>query len=144
LDRSAGSEAVLRTVAELARAEGARVRLVHVAQPLGPVIVGGSAVAYADQTVAWIEQEVPEYLQKVAVSLSGIEVEMAVRFGDPVEEILREAKSVGFDLIAMATHRRSGVSRLLKGSVAEQVERHWAPRAPCQVRRPAGCLRGQG
>lgn len=50
-------------------------------------------------------------------------MELAVRFGDPVGEIVTEAKSAGVDLIAMATHRRTGVRRLLAGSVAEQVER---------------------
>jgi universal stress protein A len=83
LDGSAGSEAVLPTVGELARAEGAIVRLLRV---------------------------VPR-------------VEAVVRFGDPVEEIVEEAESAGVDLIALATHRRTGVRRLLKGSVAERVER---------------------
>lgn len=36
---------------------------------------------------------------------------------------MKEAESAGVDLIALATHRRTGVRRLLKGSVAEQVER---------------------
>lgn len=48
---------------------------------------------------------------------------MAVRFGDPAEEIVREAESVGVNLVAMATHRRTGVRRLVRGSVAEKVER---------------------
>lgn len=123
LDGSAGSQAVLPTVEELARAEGARVRLVHVAPSPESVIMNGRVIAYADQEAARIEQEVLAYLRKVAAELSGLEVEAAVRFGDPVEEIVKEAESAGVDLIALATHRRTGVRRLLKGSVAEQVER---------------------
>lgn len=49
--------------------------------------------------------------------------------GSPVAEaiipfILEIAKSSGADLIAMSTHGRSGLGRLLFGSVAEQVLRH--------------------
>ena len=46
-----------------------------------------------------------------------------VRFGDPVEQIVEEAKASRATLIAMATHRRTGIARILKGSVAERVER---------------------
>ena len=123
LDRSAGSEAVLPAVGELARAEGAEVRLLHVAPPVYPVIVGNRVIAYADQETARIEQEVLHYLKKAAAGLWGIEVELAVRFGAPVQEIVKEAESAGVNLIAMATHRRTGVRRFLKGSVAERVER---------------------
>lgn len=123
LDRSAGSEAVLSTVQELARAEGSGVRLLHVASSVYPVIVGNRVIAYADQETARIEHEVLAYLKKAAAGLRGIEVEMAVRFGDPAEEIVREAESVGVNLVAMATHRRTGVRRLVRGSLAEKVER---------------------
>lgn len=123
LDGSAGSEAVLPTVRELARAEGATVRLLHVTPSPDSVVMNGRVIAYADQEAARIEQEVLAYLRKAAAELSGLEVEAAVRFGDPVKGIVKEAESAGVDLIALATHRRTGVSRLLKGSVAEQVER---------------------
>jgi nucleotide-binding universal stress UspA family protein len=45
------------------------------------------------------------------------------RVGRPDTEILAAARSAGADLIAMSTHGRSGVRRLLFGSVAEQVLR---------------------
>jgi universal stress protein A len=124
LDRTAGSEAVLRTVAELARASGARVRLLHVAPDVQPVIVGDRVVRHVDEEIVRIRQEVQTYLESAATGLSQqIRVELAVRFGNPVEEIVEEAKASGMDLIAMASRRRAGVARLLRGSVAEQVER---------------------
>lgn len=43
--------------------------------------------------------------------------------GDPAEEIRRVALLEGADLIAMSTHGRSGLGRLMFGSVAEQVIR---------------------
>jgi nucleotide-binding universal stress UspA family protein len=49
--------------------------------------------------------------------------------GDPATEIVRYANDVGVDLIVMGTHGRTGVERLLVGSVAEKVMRD----APCSV-----------
>jgi nucleotide-binding universal stress UspA family protein len=49
--------------------------------------------------------------------------------GDPATEICRVANEAGCELIAIGTHGRTGLGRLLMGSVAEQVVR----RAPCPV-----------
>ena len=123
LDGSPGSETVLATAEEVARAEGASVHLLHVA-PLPEVLRSGDRiVAYADQESARVEHEGLAYLKEVSAGLRGVEVEQAVRFGEPGEQIVEEATSAGADLIAMATHRRAGVRRILKGSVAEQVRR---------------------
>ena len=54
-------------------------------------------------------------------------MESKVAVGKPAEEILRLAREEGVDLIVRATDRRTGVRRLLLGSVAEEVTRH----APC-------------
>lgn len=49
--------------------------------------------------------------------------------GEAVERIIEYSKDVNADLIVMATHGRTGVSKVLLGSVAEQVVR----KAPCPV-----------
>jgi nucleotide-binding universal stress UspA family protein len=49
--------------------------------------------------------------------------------GDPATEIVRYAVDAGMDLIVMGTHGRTGLERLLMGSVAEKVMRD----APCSV-----------
>jgi nucleotide-binding universal stress UspA family protein len=49
--------------------------------------------------------------------------------GDPAGEIVRYARDAAVDLVVMGTHGRTGVERLLMGSVAEQVLRD----APCSV-----------
>ncbi len=49
--------------------------------------------------------------------------------GDPASEIVRYAEEQVVDLIVMGTHGRSGLERLLMGSVAEKVMRE----APCSV-----------
>jgi len=49
--------------------------------------------------------------------------------GDPAQEIIQYAARAGMDLIVMGTHGRTGLERLLRGSVAEKVMRD----ATCSV-----------
>ncbi len=64
-----------------------------------------------------------EYLDKVAEGLrcEGIAVERRVEYGEPAEVIVQVAEKVRGDLIVMSTHGRTGLPRLLLGSVAMQV-----------------------
>jgi nucleotide-binding universal stress UspA family protein len=66
-----------------------------------------------------------DYLARVAAVLweRGIGVQLRVRTGTPVQEILALSRECGADLIAMTTHGRRGLSRLVFGSVAEAVLR---------------------
>jgi nucleotide-binding universal stress UspA family protein len=50
-----------------------------------------------------------------------IPAEAEIRFGDPATEILREVASGGYRLIAMTTHGRIGLNRMLFGSIAHRV-----------------------
>jgi universal stress protein A len=56
-------------------------------------------------------------------------VETAVRWGEPVEEIVAYAREQAIDLVVVATHGRTGLSHVLLGSVAERIVRE----APCPV-----------
>ena len=58
-----------------------------------------------------------------------LRVEPMVSVGVPAVEIVRAAHLKGAELIAMGTHGRTGLARMVMGSVAEQVVR----RAPCAV-----------
>ena len=53
----------------------------------------------------------------------GYNVEVVIRTGDPAEEIIDFVSHGGIDLVAMATHGRTGLSRLVMGSVATEVLR---------------------
>lgn len=86
--------------------------------------VEGRTVAYADREMARLEAEGLDYLHPVKMRFGPLGgVDCAVRFDDPVEEILREAEAFGADLIAVTTEGRGAVRRSLLGSVAEQVVR---------------------
>jgi nucleotide-binding universal stress UspA family protein len=65
------------------------------------------------------------YLKQVAQQLEKqeIKVSTAVRIGPVAETIVQFAKTNDIDLIAMATHGRTGMARWTLGSVAAQVLR---------------------
>ncbi len=63
------------------------------------------------------------YGAQKALQTQGLEVEVAVLFGDPATEILRFARERFVDLLAISTHGRTGLDRLLYGSVTERVLR---------------------
>ena len=115
---------MLPVVADLARAGGGSIRLLRVEPlPNNCVDVDGRVVAYADQEMARLEAEGLDYLRSVATRLGGIHIESCVRFGDPLDEILKEADAFDADLIAVTTAGRSGLGRAVLGSVAERVFR---------------------
>lgn len=66
-----------------------------------------------------------EYLkaQLSVLEAKGVHASAHVRTGNAADEIVQVAKEVGADVIAMTTHGRSGLGRLLFGSVAESVLR---------------------
>ncbi len=66
---------------------------------------------------------------------AGADTQSVITQGDATEEILRIAEAEDVGLIAMATHGRSGLTKLLRGSVAERVLRH--SRRPLLLYNPA-------
>lgn len=97
-------------------------------------------VSYAD-VVTWpvgpIEDAARNAMQTLitasAKAYPGIEGRVRVGIG-AADEILKEAEDWKADLIVMSTHGRRGITRLLMGSVAENVLRHSA--TPVFVVRP--------
>lgn len=63
------------------------------------------------------------------LTATGLTAEIDVRQGDPAHEIVRAATDWGADLIVMGTRGRTGLERMLLGSVARKVLQH----APCSV-----------
>lgn len=70
------------------------------------------------------EGDARAYLHQVAAFVGDEwDVRALVREGAPAREIALAARECGVDLIAMSTHGRSGLGRLVLGSVADQVVR---------------------
>jgi len=108
----------------LARDYGARLILLHVVAP--SVFAYGEGVFVTDSE--GLSLEASEKLNHIEPG-PAVRAERRVVEGDPIDEILRVAAENHSDLIVMGTHGRTGLRRLLMGSVAEQVVR----RAPCPV-----------
>ena len=125
LDGSAVAETILPFILEIAGPLDMQVVLLRVVQPLPPIVVEGSHHVVAEAVEAR-QIDAEEYLAALSVELrdKGVRVESQVRRGVPTDEILAGAREAGADLIAMTTHGRSGLGRLLFGSVAEEVLRH--------------------
>jgi nucleotide-binding universal stress UspA family protein len=119
LDGSALAEGILPEVAELARLHGAEVMLLRVA--LAHTFPGVDATEAQVHAVEEAEAHLAEVEHRLAVQ--GIRVSRAVRYGHAPEEILDHARTRRADLIAMSTHGRTGILRLMLGSVAEAVLR---------------------
>ena len=125
LDGSELAEEVLPHVAEMIRGRDSQVYLLSVTPMMRGVassIVDSHPNAGERQRV---EQELKKYLRKVGRRLepAAAEVEVAVRFGRPADEVLAFADNVGADLIAMTTHGRSGIRAWIFGSVADRIMR---------------------
>ena len=121
LDRSDTARSVLPVVADMARGSGGTVRLLHVA-PVPTERVGdhGRIVSYVNQEMERIEGNRLDYLREAEASLDGVPVESVVRFGDPAEEIVREADAFAADLIAVTTEDHGWLGHMF-GSVADRV-----------------------
>jgi len=75
-----------------------------------------------DSAISIVQDELQADRQ--ALETNGYTVKSIVKFGDPAKEIVMTAEEEGVSLVAMTTHGRSGLSRLVSGSVAESVLRN--------------------
>lgn len=122
LDLTTEAETVVPVVADAARGGGATVRLLHVA-PFAENVVDadGNVLAYAAEEAARVEAEAMDYLSTVEAQFDGVPVECAVRFGEPVPEILLEVEAFGADLIVLTARSPHRLGRLVLGSTAAEV-----------------------
>ena len=103
-------------------AEAGRYGTVPATTALEPTVEGGPYRAQLDEKAADdAEQRLRGFVRQLGDA--GVEASTAVTFGTPAEAILKTAGEQGCDLIAMSTHARSGLGRLLMSSVTEEVIR---------------------
>lgn len=117
-DFSEVSAAALQVARSLAHDHGARLIVVHVAHV---------EVAYGTIPVTYSLTGFTEALELLRGRIDGPDlahpVRTELRQGNPVDEIVRAAEEAHCGLIVMGSHGRSGVGRVLLGSVAEGVMR---------------------
>jgi nucleotide-binding universal stress UspA family protein len=126
-DFSAPSAYAFQMACALARDYHARLIVLHVEPP--PVSTLGGFPAVPPLPVEYDRENLQKQLRRLQPADSAVRVEHCLVAGEPVAEILRVAREESCDLIVMGTHGRTGLRRLLMGSVAEHVVRE----APCLV-----------
>ncbi|MGH6691341.1 MAG: universal stress protein [Gammaproteobacteria bacterium] len=129
-DFSESSKQAWDLTQRLAKALGSEVMLVHVFVE-APVYGDPPAVTTAWEVVVEAQKWVADELERWAdqARKTGIDVRTIVLTGSPASEIVRHANEAHADVVIMGTHGRTGLSRVLLGSVAERVIRT----APCPV-----------
>jgi nucleotide-binding universal stress UspA family protein len=137
-DFSADSEQAIRVASELSRIYAAPLTLIHIYDPVAYPLPDG----YMLYTPGQLSRMWEEFDRRLAQAKADAQAAGAVRAetrllqGLTTAEIVRFAKEGGHDLIVMGTHGRTGVARVLLGSVAARV----VQTAECPVltvRRPA-------
>jgi universal stress protein A len=134
IDFSPSARAALEYAGFLADKLGARVEVLHVFEPpgyVGPDTLALLPISAGQQewgaTRGDLERQVEQFLSQTPGGPATHTVR--IEAGEPSDTILRVAAEAGADLVVMGTHGRTGLSRLLIGSVAEAVLR----RASCPV-----------
>jgi nucleotide-binding universal stress UspA family protein len=126
-DFSAQADNAFRLACMLARDHEASFVVVHVVQPPITVVGGMGVVPPVPEEYGYEEAE--DKLARLESPYASVPMKRLIREGDVAGEILALAKEGPCDLIVMGTHGRTGLSRLLMGSVAEKVVR----KARCPV-----------
>ncbi len=160
LDGSEFSRSVLPNIIHLFNPEHYQLTLLRVGimpegavgKPPRPLTIDGSRLmgygseadveltrhpVYASQAFDSLKAELADSLARARAFLedAGFAVTVEVRFGDAAKEIVNYAEQEAVDLVAMATHGRSGLPRMVMGSVAKKVLRNL--RIPVMMVRPA-------
>lgn len=107
LDGSAMGESALLAIHPLIRSGKVESTLLHVVE----------TSSGAEKAEARLES------RRQALEKEQVSTRVRIVSGRPAEQILRVAETGSFDLVAMATHGRTGMQRVLMGSVAEEVAR---------------------
>lgn len=136
LDGSSFSEEVLGPALDFAKATGARISLVEVVTRSAGLVrflrPGERSAESAERFLREVRSRIPEAYGSVDVRV--------VEQGNPAAGIVRESRRDEVDVVAMATHGRGGLRKLVLGSVAESVVR--GARTPVLLYRPVGVPAG--
>ena len=135
-DFSEDSERALQYAEEVARKFGAEIIVLHVDQPLAPVMLTpefgpgldtGAMGRIAEEQRLLAQRELDKIVGRLRDG--GLKARSLLRVGAPFLEVINAAQSEAADLIVMGTHGRSGLAHVLMGSVAERV----VQKSPCAV-----------
>lgn len=126
-DFSEDSVNALRFAEELSHKFGSEIIVLHVDQPLPPVMVSELGPAFDAGAINQIAEDqrlaAQRELDNIVKRLRDgqIKARSLLRVGAPFLEIIHAAQAENADLIVLGTHGRTGLAHVLLGSVAERV-----------------------
>jgi len=122
-DFAESAERALRCGVQLARRHGAELILLHVYMdlPAYPEITAGQVEAIYEEQRRWIEDALERRAR--AARAEGLLARALLKTGPAASTIAETASEEDVDLVVVGTHGRSGLDRLIVGSVAERVVR---------------------
>ncbi len=132
VDGSECSEPVVEFVARMRWPAGSRTLVVSVANAAAGMVAAPFEAAAASAEIEALdvrehEDLVARYSQ--ALTNAGIPCETKVVLGEPAHALLQAVRDEGADLLVVGSHGRTGLTKLLLGSVSAHVVGH----APCSV-----------
>jgi nucleotide-binding universal stress UspA family protein len=128
-DFSVGAEQAERAAAELSRLWQRELVLVHALDVFRPITTTFEPVAAIDETTLASLREAAKKLAAATLERVDARGKLVVEIGDPARMVVEQAERLGAWLVVVATHGRTGFSRMALGSVAERIVRT----APCSV-----------
>src|SRR5260370_41165020 len=128
-DYSENSAYAFKVALSLAEQHRATLYVAHVVESLGPELVTVGEAATQRQPEGHVRHLWQELLQVKPPTGSPVTVKHVLGEGEPAAEVAAIAKKYGCDLIVISTHGRTGLERLLMGSIAEKIVRL----APCAI-----------
>ena len=122
LDGSPRAEVILPHAQAVAKQFGAKVVLLHVIEPTSPTTAPGGTLMDID-AVNRRAEEADRYLaaRQADLEAEGLDCKRLVEYGSVVQTIGDTAQRINADLVAMASHGRTGLARVFYGSVAAGV-----------------------
>ena len=130
-DNSEDSAEAFRIALDFAEKDGSVILVLHVVH-VAHLTDGSWQKSDHTDEINLVEEgwkKTEEFVGKHKGDRTAVAVEVEVREGEPVEEILRAVEEEEIDLIVIGTHGKKGLTHTLMGSVAEKIVRH----ASCPV-----------
>jgi nucleotide-binding universal stress UspA family protein len=122
IDFSALAPEMLATAANIAKASGGEIHVVHVLPAAADGASRGEGVLRFANLASDVRARLALLAKDIPASIKRIDLH--VRLGRPDVEIAQLASDIGADMIVVGTHDHTALDRLMLGSVAESLVRH--------------------
>lgn len=119
-DLSEGSNKALPVAAQMANHHRARLIIAHIID-LPAVTPYGETMVDPQELRNRVEQSAKAQITDIMSHCDNVEWELNIAIGYPAKEILQIVSEVKADMVVAATHTRSGIERLLLGSVSRKL-----------------------